>query len=236
MTAPASASSSTSSGPVADSPGTATTSNGANTSPQARAVVHYERGWAYYASGQYRLASTELETAVRLDPSGYNLYFDLGLVYERLGHVDRAIGAYRRYYASATDAAERERADRIVQRLQGARVELQDQLRRMGRADGWFWGFTIATGVSVVGGGALLFSAIRGDAYTTSLRMGGAPDQLIRAAAASAETQHVVADVLLIGSLALATTSVLLYVAREAPPRNVPVCVTAGLGSFALRF
>ncbi len=172
----------------------------APTGPPPEAVAHYERGWAYYALGRYRVAAQELERAVRLDPSGYNLYFDLGLVYERMGEVDYAIGAYRRYFAYSAEPAERDRADRIVQRLIGARREIAElRVRPRGNADGWVW-FTGVLGLGAIGVGTGLLLAAPGSTSSA------ATVTLFQASG----TASIVAGV------GLCATAAVLYVAREA--------------------
>ena len=78
--------------------------------------MHYERSRTYYAAGRYRASIVELETAIRMDPTGTNLYFDLGLLYERVGRIDRAMEAYRTYLVRTSDPAERERRVHFIQR------------------------------------------------------------------------------------------------------------------------
>lgn len=204
-----------------------TTSSTSVSAAQHRAVVHYERSRAYYAAGRYRAAAAELETAIRLDPRGYNLYFDLGLVYERIGQIDRAIEAYRHYLHATPDPAERERTERILARLQGARNEIADIQRRWGHADTLFWSVAIGSVASAVTGSVLLAAAIRTDDRVNELRRTGATDSTIRQERDRANTLHLSADVALIGSAGLAVTAALLFFTREAPPRNTPVCVTA---------
>jgi len=92
-----------------------------------------------YAAGHYRRAAALLEAALALDPSGTNLWFNLGVVRERLGELDRAVTAYQRYLSQLADPAERARAARIVARLEGARVELAAMHPRRGLADGLFF-------------------------------------------------------------------------------------------------
>jgi tetratricopeptide (TPR) repeat protein len=177
------------------------------TAAQQEALIRYERGRAYYAAGRYRMAVVELEAAAQLDPLGYNLYFDLGLVYERLGEVDQASVAYRRYLEHISDPVERERAERIVVRLRGARAELGDVHRGHGDADGWFW-LTAALSIGALGVGTTL---------------------LVTAHSAD-NTPRTAGEVFLVGGGALAVTAALLYFARLAPPQHTPHCVTAGVG------
>jgi tetratricopeptide (TPR) repeat protein len=208
----------------------------ASGSGQARALVHYERSRAYYAAGRYRASIAELEAAVRLDPNGYNLYFDLGLVYERIGRLPEALGAYRRYLAHVQDPVERERAERIIARLQGARSELADLYPVRGNADTLFWSGTLGSVATLVAGGALLASALRADETTEALRHDNAPAWRVREAMDSAQGQHLAADVTLLGGGALAVTAVLLYLLRETPAPNAPLCLSANGAGLRLRF
>lgn len=173
---------------------TATARPGASNREQA--VVRYERGRALYAAGRYREAVVELERAYTLDPSGTNLLLNLGMVLERMGHIDDAIVAYTRHLATATDEAERARTQRILTRLRGARVELAIISRRRGRADGLFWG---------VAGGAIASSAI-GVAMFATQRPG---------------TSDTTAPLIFtVTGASLGVLAAVLYFAREAPERQ----------------
>jgi tetratricopeptide (TPR) repeat protein len=187
------------------------------TEAQSQALMHYERGRGYYAAGRYRSAINEHETAIALDPSGFNLYFDLGLVYERVGMVDEALGAYRHYLEHVTDPAERDRADRIVSRVQGARVELHDLQARYGRADVWFWAFAAASMSSLATGGILLVAGLR------------------EPMAPASNGVTVTGEALLIAGGGLAVAATLLYFTRLAPPRYLPRCITAGADAHGAR-
>ncbi len=173
------------------------------------AVIHYERGRSLYAAGRYREAVFELETAYSLDPSGTNLLLNLGMVHERLGHIDDAILAYTRHLASVTDEAERARTQRILTRLRGARAELADIARRHGRADGLFWG---------AAGGAVASTAIGVAMFAT--QRAGAND-------ITAPT------VFTVTGGALAVLAAVLYFAREAPERHT-LFVSASPGAGAI--
>jgi tetratricopeptide (TPR) repeat protein len=160
------------------------------------AIIHYERGRTAYIDGRYRLAVFELETAYSLDPTGTNLLLNLGMVHERLGHIDDALLSYERLLAATTNADERVRTQRVITRLRGARRELADMSRRNGRADGLFWAVT---------GGAFASAAI------------GATMFLTQRAGANDNTAPVVFSVT---SGALGLFALVLYLAREAPERH----------------
>ncbi len=141
----------------------------------AQALEQYERGRGHYASGRYRAAVRSLEAAWRLDPSGSNLLFNLGTVYERMGDLERARQSYLAYLARAPDEAERERTQRILTRLQGARAELALGRRRRGLADGWFFAATGAALASTAVGVTWFASQpeLRADPAPMAFTVGG---------------------------------------------------------------
>lgn len=112
----------------------------------APARAEYNAARDAYASGRYRHAAALLAAALARDPDGTNLWFNLGVVQERLGDLDRALVSYERYLARLADPAERARTARIVARLHGARGELAALRPRRGRADGIFF---VTTGAAL---------------------------------------------------------------------------------------
>lgn len=161
--------------------------------PSAQAAAHYERSRAAYAAGHYVEAANELEAAWRLDPQGVTLLFNLGVVYERMGDLDRAARAYERYLARTDDPEERGRTQRILSRLRGARDEFHTLRRRRGLADGLFF---------VTLGGALASTSI-GVTWLATQR----------------SSSSVAAPVaFLAGGLSLGVLASVLYFARDAAP------------------
>lgn len=158
----------------------------------AEALTHYDRGRAYYATGRYRAAASELELAWRLDPSGTNLLFNLGTIYERMGDIPRARVAYATYLGRTLDEGEGDRTRRILTRLEGAEDELRALHRRRGRADALFFLTT---------GAALISTAIGVSWFLTddSPRLEPAPIGLT------------------VGGVSLGILATVLYFAREAP-------------------
>lgn len=86
------------------------------------AIELYERGRALYAAGRYQEAAEELERALQLDPGAPMLVYNVALVHERLGNLERAIEYYARYLLVLPDdqADERERTEATLRRLRGA--------------------------------------------------------------------------------------------------------------------
>ncbi len=158
----------------------------------APARAQYNEARAAYAAGRYRRAAALLEAAIARDPAGTNLWFNLGVVLERLGSIDQAIIAYQSYLARVTDPADRARTNRIVTRLEGARAELLAVGLRRGRADGWFF---VTTGAAVA-------STTLGVVWFATER---------------AEGVDPVPVVFTASGIALGVLATVLYVAREVP-------------------
>lgn len=89
-----------------------------------QAREHFERARTSYERGAYRSAIAELERAVALDPTGKDLVFNLALVHEKLGDLDRAIHYFERYRGMEPDPEESRRVESILERVRGARAEL----------------------------------------------------------------------------------------------------------------
>lgn len=94
------------------------------TAPEKAPEQHFERALEEYRKGHYRAAIAELNEAIVLDPESKDLFYNLALVYEKLGELDRAIVALGRYVELEHDPAEAERASLTIARLRGAKEEL----------------------------------------------------------------------------------------------------------------
>ena len=123
---------------------------------QQKAEQHYKRARELYQLGRYREAITHLELAIKLDPSGAELYYNLGLVHEKLGDIDEAVDAYRRYLKILGPDAEKEEIDRIkviIKRLEGAKAEVKAREAKLveHRFTPLSLGLLIGSGVCAVG-------------------------------------------------------------------------------------
>ena len=94
------------------------------TEAQVKAQEHYKHARELYQVGSYREASGELEAALALDPAAKELVFNLGVVSEKLGKFDEALRYFRHYSDMALSAAEKQRADGFIKRLEGAKNEV----------------------------------------------------------------------------------------------------------------
>ena len=130
------------------------------------AVELFQRARNHYQNGRYAEAAHDLENALVLDPGSPTLLFNLGRVYELSGeHADaiRIYGLYLRVIPES-DAAERERTEAAVRRLQGAATyERPDEdaysepiyVSQRGVADDAFW-ITLGAGGAITVAGAVL--------------------------------------------------------------------------------
>jgi tetratricopeptide (TPR) repeat protein len=209
--------------------------------PNTRAVAHYERGRAHYASGRYRSAIVELEAAIQLAPNLTDLYYDLGLVYERLGRLRAASRSYRMYLEHASDAAERERTQRILLRLDGAQREPLEFVwggGPMGRADGLFWGLFVGWSAALVTGGVGLTLGILSTHRSAELLQAGMALEARNVSDLAAIELGVGVGFLTVAA-GLGTSAGLLYAMRPArDPSATPLCfvilpgAASVLGSF----
>jgi tetratricopeptide (TPR) repeat protein len=229
-------------------------------SPKAVQIAkeHFERARAAYGMGSYKTAVEELKTALRYDPNGKDLVYNLGLVYEKLGEIELAIETFERYLEMETDAKERERVEQIVQRLQGAREEVaseepavapvpnqdsdahpreapQDaEHAKRGRLDGWVYatgGVAIVAAIVGVVFGLRALSTRPSSSDRTGA--GTTPDDL-RERSEQAHSYAIVADVAFAVSVLGAGTAGFLYFSRDAEPtpssaKNTRTLVTIGV-------
>lgn len=84
------------------------------------AMVLHDEAWALYEQGHYRAAIDKLEGALRMDPNGKELVYNLALLHEKLANLRAAEGYYRRYLDMETDPKARARIQGVLRRLEGA--------------------------------------------------------------------------------------------------------------------
>lgn len=229
--------------------GAATASPAQDAAGQARA--HFERALDAYREGRYERAVTELEQAVKLDPEGKDLYYNLGLVHEKLGNLDRALFYFRRYLELETLPAERERVEVMVQRLAGAEASAQRTAAAegspasdaspqeapqqagsaaRGRWDRWVW---ISGGVAVT---SLALGVVYG-VRALAAHPGGSPRSgpgqsagELQRNAARAHDYALVADASFGIALVSGVAAAVLYFGREPEPRRADQRAAQGRG------
>ncbi|AUX43801.1 hypothetical protein SOCE26_052560 [Sorangium cellulosum] len=89
-----------------------------------RATALHDEARVLYQRGEYRAAIAKLEAAVALDPEGKVLVYNLAVIHERLGEIDKAEQHYVHYLDMETLPKEREEVTAVLKRLQGAKREL----------------------------------------------------------------------------------------------------------------
>lgn len=89
-----------------------------------RATALHDEAQGLYQHGQYRAAIAKLQAAVALDPEGKELIYNLAVIHERLGEIDRAERYYLRYLEMEALPKEREQVAAVLKRLKGAKREL----------------------------------------------------------------------------------------------------------------
>lgn len=90
----------------------------------AGARKHFDQALNQYRAGHYSAALASLREAIKLDPDGKDLFFNLAMVHEKLGQLPEAIAAWERFGQLETDPAELGRARLTIERLHGAQSEL----------------------------------------------------------------------------------------------------------------
>lgn len=213
----------------------------------------FEEAREQYRLGQYGPASENLERALVLDPSAPTLLFNLARVYELMGEFDRSIAVYRRLLAvtPAEQAAERERTQGTIDRLEGAREHQvtppppsaeEDErgptfVRERGVADTTFWATltagAVVTAAAVACGIASLLLYDQGAAFT--LQYPG--DDLTRQSYfTDSQSTGIATDVL--GGIGAATlvSAFLLFILRERTYESWDVSTHGGRIDLAFRF
>lgn len=135
---------------------------------QLKAEQHYKRARELYSLGRYREAIAQLEAALKLDPGGAELLYNLGLVHEKLGEADEAIDAYRRYLKALGPEADEEEVAKIrsaIKRLDGAKTDLRarEAKRMEHRFTPLSAGLLVGAGVSALVTGVFGVAALRDD-------------------------------------------------------------------------
>jgi tetratricopeptide (TPR) repeat protein len=203
--------------------------------PPSGAVDHYLEGRKWYLAGRYRDALVELKAALELDPKSPDLLYNVARVYENLRLFDEAIAYYQRYLLQlpADSSDERDKTEKTVRRLQGAKREFEQQqeLERrqapespapatsMGRADFAFWLTGSAACAMLAASGVTGILALKKTDDVTTFVVG--PDGSVAQRARLVEQADRLAlttDLLLAGGAVAFTGAALLFLLRDADP------------------
>ncbi|MBI4699762.1 MAG: tetratricopeptide repeat protein [Deltaproteobacteria bacterium] len=194
-----------------------------------QALALHDEAKELYAAGRYREAAAKLEEALEHDPEATPLYYNLAVIHEKLGQLDRALDRYRKCLELERDPGERSKLERTIARIEGA---LRDRPTRpppakpsvaaepeaeppapggLAGLSPWIYG----AGASA--GGALLLGTVAGICAVALHPGAGAatgPDVTVddlRSDAAVAHGFAVVADVAVALGAAAGTATVVLY-------------------------
>jgi tetratricopeptide (TPR) repeat protein len=94
--------------PTESSPPEATTSSAADL---------VKLGIEHFGKKQYNLALNAFQEASKLDPSNQDIYYLMGLTYEKLGRPDSALESYQRCQSGAYAHQARQHVERLSKRL-----------------------------------------------------------------------------------------------------------------------
>lgn len=95
---------------------------GTNVDDVQRALALHDEAKQLYARGQYPEAIAKLEEAATLDPNAIPLHYNLGLIEEKMGHLDRALVHFRRTLELEQNPRERQHLAKVIKRIEGARA------------------------------------------------------------------------------------------------------------------
>lgn len=209
--------------PVADAP-----PEPKKTPNQLKAEAHYKRARELYQLGRYREAIAQLEAALKLDPGGAELLYNLGLVHEKLGDVDEAIDAYKRYLKALGPEADPEEVAKIkgiIKRLEGAKTDLK--AREAKKTEHRFTplsaGLLVGAGVAALATGVFGVAALRHDEEARQFVVRdekGVEDR--QALVDRAGSEATMANVFGALTVLSAATGVTLYLLSEFPKQDDP--------------
>ncbi|MBM4373944.1 MAG: hypothetical protein FJ095_02590 [Deltaproteobacteria bacterium] len=217
-----------------------------------RALDLHDEAQRLYAEGRYREALSRLDEAVASDPSGGQLFFNLGKIHELLGDLEPSVRNYRRALELEGNPLERERLGAIVKRIEGALAKRE--LERPAtppppplpppppppagpstlRTSIWATAGT-SVGAALVGGGLGLYAAATAPGQVAETGPGMSYADL-DSAAARARATGIAADVFLGLAAASGLASIALGVFAAEPegpwsPRTRSATLTLGAGS-----
>jgi tetratricopeptide (TPR) repeat protein len=195
---------------------------------QIKAEHHYKRARELYSLGRYREAIAQLEAALKLDPGGAELLYNLALVHEKLGEADEAIDAYKRYLKVLGPDADEEEVRKIkgiIKRLEGAKTELKarEAKRMEHRFTPLSASLLVGAGVSALVTGVFGVAALRHDREARELvivdgRGFEERQQIIRASKSEAN----IANVFGVVAVLAAGAGLTLYLTSEFPRQDDP--------------
>jgi tetratricopeptide (TPR) repeat protein len=198
------------------------------TPAQIEAEKHYKRAKELYSLGRYREAIAQLEAALKLDPKGAELLYNLGLVHEKLGDADEAIDAYQRYLkvlGDDVDPEEDKKIRGIIKRLEGAKAELAAKEAKKTEHRFTSVSTGLAVGSAVAVGFTLFFgvNALNHDKKARDFMVGSDGTAADRDALIDkSKREAIFADVFGVAAIGAGVASAILYFTSEFPKTDNP--------------
>jgi tetratricopeptide (TPR) repeat protein len=217
---------------------------------QKQAMALHDEAWALYEEGHYRAAIEKLEAALRIDPDGKELVYNLGLLHEKLADVKQAEAYYRRYLEMETDPKSRSRTQAALHRLEGMEKELTPPPLPPPPASApapppppppprpvrpWVIATGSAAGVALLLGSIFGLSALSKNPGRGATTGPGVSIGDLQAAARDAHDDAIVADASFLIMLAAAGTATFLYLstprapAADGPRRGGPASTSVAM-------
>ncbi|MEQ9320280.1 MAG: tetratricopeptide repeat protein [Polyangiaceae bacterium] len=201
-----------------------------------------------YARGDYAGAVDKLREAVRLDPDAKTLFYNLGLIEEKMGRIDAALADYKRCLELETNPDERANLALVIKRLEGAREAMSFGPAPLPAPapppppaptdDGvspWVW-VTGATALSSFIAAAVLASRAGavdpGDDATTNV---STPLEQLEADAAQAHQLALGADIALGIGIAATAATIVIALVTTGDDGDTPVAVGIGPTAATMR-
>jgi tetratricopeptide (TPR) repeat protein len=228
----------------------------------ALAVELFLQARMLYDKGEYYLAITKLKQALKLDPEAKDLFYNLALIYEKVGKLEEAEHNYQQFLKYEKDPKERARVTVMLERVRGAQKILVTPVssrpvdpqkkqvgtkkvpeskapptgRKRGKLDGWVIG---SGSVAVLGLISGAYFGVRALADRPSNPTTGAGTTIhdLQDKQDSARQSALIADVSLgIGVVAGALASYLYFSRSVETPSPVKVGIQAQPSSLFGRF
>jgi tetratricopeptide (TPR) repeat protein len=197
------------------------------------AMALHDEAWALYADGRYRAAIDRLESALRIDPGGRELIYNLALLHEKLANPREAAGYYRRYLETETDPKVKARIQATLRRLEGAEREISSKLSPLAPSASlaapspparpvrsWVVVTGSVAGAAFLVGSACGLAALAKNPGDNARTGNGVTSADLQADAHTAHSYAVIADLSFLVTAAAAGTALFLYMTtpRRAPP------------------
>jgi tetratricopeptide (TPR) repeat protein len=204
-----------------------------------QALALHDEAWVLYEQGRYRAAIDRLEAALRIDPEGRELVYNLALLHEKLADLAPAITYYRRYLEMESDPKTKARIQATLRRLEGAEREaarvtlaprpapppLAPRAPPPRRLRPWVVAMASVSGAALVVGVGSGVRALLGNPGSSGRTGPGVTIADLQADAHAAHTAAMVADTSFAISAVAASAALILFFAQ---PRAVAAAAPSG--------